>query len=260
MKNLLRKYLPRSLFQLLRHIYRLPGGIVYFPGPHNYRQDGLMTRHNADFLNDLRFQKAYNIGAKAGKWHEKGYRLHWRVHILCWAAQHAQHLDGDFVECGVDTGGFSRAVMEYIQFQNETRTFYLMDTFNGLVDNYISVTERTRGIGRDYISYSETYEYTKHVFKDFNNVRLIQGPIPDTLPQVKPEKVAYLSIDMNSTLPEIAAANYFWDKLVKGAIIVLDDYGWALHIEQKQAFDSFAADRGVSVLTMPTGQGIIIKP
>jgi hypothetical protein len=39
-------------------------------------------------------------------------------------------------------------------------------------------------------------------------------------------QVAYLSIDMNNATPEIAAANYFWDKLQPGAPILLDDYGF----------------------------------
>ncbi|MFM6908271.1 MAG: hypothetical protein ACKPKT_24985, partial [Dolichospermum sp.] len=64
----------------------------------------------------------------------------------------------------------------------------------------------------------------------------------------------------NCTLPEIAALNFFWDKLVSGAIVVLDDYGFAPHIEQKKAHDMFATQHNVIVLSLPTGQGIIIKP
>ena len=45
-----------------------------------------------------------------------------------------------------------------------------------------------------------------------------------------------------------------------GAVMVLDDYGWSRHIVQKHAFDAFAAKRGVLVLPLPTGQGLIVKP
>jgi O-methyltransferase len=66
---------------------------------------------------------------------------------------------------------------------------------------------------------------------------------------------------MNNKIPEIAAAEYFWDKLVSGAVIVLDDYAWGgYHMGQKLAFDEFAAKRGVEVLSLPCGQGLIIKP
>lgn len=53
---------------------------------------------------------------------------------------------------------------------------------------------------------------------------------------------------------------YFWDKLVPGGIILLDDYGWQTHEAQKADWDEFARDRGVQILTMPTGQGLLIKP
>lgn len=80
-----------------------------------------------------------------------------------------------------------------------------------------------------------------------------------TLDQVKNDKISFLSIDLNCAAPEIAAADFFWDKLVNGASIVLDDYGWAKHIVQKHAFDDFARRRGVPILSLPTGQGLIIK-
>jgi predicted O-methyltransferase YrrM len=65
---------------------------------------------------------------------------------------------------------------------------------------------------------------------------------------------------MNNTAPEIAAAEHLWDRLVPGGIIVLDDYGWRKQINQKIAFDRFADARKVNVLSLPTGQGLLIKP
>lgn len=65
---------------------------------------------------------------------------------------------------------------------------------------------------------------------------------------------------MNCLLPEVAALNFFWDKLVSGGIIVLDDYGFVNRIEQKKGHDQFAQEKKVSILNLPTGQGIIIKP
>ena len=47
---------------------------------------------------------------------------------------------------------------------------------------------------------------------------------------------------------------------MSGAAVVLDDYGWEKHIVQKHAFDDFAGRMGVPILSLPTGQGLIIKP
>lgn len=47
---------------------------------------------------------------------------------------------------------------------------------------------------------------------------------------------------------------------MRGAVVVLDDYGFRAHIVQKLALDGFAKSRGVAILPLPTGQGLIIKP
>jgi hypothetical protein len=73
-------------------------------------------------------------------------------------------------------------------------------------------------------------------------------------------RVCYLSIDMNIVEPEIAAIEFFWDKLSPGAPVVLDDYGWSNYRLQKEAMDRFARQRGVAILTLPTGQGLLLKP
>ena len=44
-----------------------------------------------------------------------------------------------------------------------------------------------------------------------------------------------------------------------GAVVILDDYGWAGCLAQKRAEDTFLAERGYQVLELPTGQGMVIK-
>jgi len=94
----------------------------------------------------------------------------------------------------------------------------------------------------------------------FANAIIVRGAVPATLPQIDSERIAYASIDMNCVEPEIAAGEYLWPKMLPGAITVLDDYGWKPHISQKHAWDKFASQRGVKILALPTGQGLLIKP
>jgi hypothetical protein len=252
----LKKSALRALGRLLKHMPGCPWELM--PGPLTYNQGGLATVTNCDFLNDPRFAEAYRLGEQTGSW--KDAPIHWRVYVLCWAADKASRLEGDFVECGVNRGGFSRAVVHFVDFPKLGKTFYLLDTFHGLEDRLISDAERKRGIGTGKaFEYEECYEAVRRTFEGLPVV-IVRGTVPDTLPQVKATKISYLSIDMNCAAPEIAAAEYFWEKLVPGAVIVLDDYGWAPHYEQKLAFDRFAARKGVMVLSLPTGQGLIFKP
>lgn len=241
----------------------LVGEYELVPGPLTYNQDGLATRHNCDFIEDDLFKASYargkSTGSWTGSWTPPGGEtdIHWRAHVACWAAYKAKDLEGDFVECGVNKGGLARTVIHYVDFNSLGKKFYLLDTFEGLSEKYITEAERELGVKPG--GYEECYENVSETFKDFN-VEIIKGTVPDTLSKVKAEKVCYLSIDMNCTVPEIAAAEFFWDKLVSGAVMVLDDYGWTGHDEQKAAFDRFAAERRVEVLSLPTGQGLIIKP
>lgn len=253
--ELAKKILPPRLFHSLR-LLKKPDS--YFPlEAVTYNQDGLITIHNSDFADDENFQRAYRQGEKLDSWWNG--RIHWRVHVLFWAATRALELDGDFVECGVNRGGFARSIIEYTDFGRlADRKYYLLDTFEGLVDEYISDEERRHGV--DEYEYENTYEEVKKTFGGFRNVVIVKGAIPGTLERVETEKVAFLSIDMNCVAPEIAAAEFFWDRLVSGAAVVLDDYGWARHIMQKRAFDEFARRRGVPILSLPTGQGLILKP
>jgi hypothetical protein len=41
---------------------------------------------------------------------------------------------------------------------------------------------------------------------------------------------------------------------------VLDDYAYRGYREQKLGMDRFAASVGIEVLSLPTGQGLIMKP
>lgn len=251
----LKKTLKKSIPDRIRKFINRIRHIAIVDGPLSYKQDGLYTLHNCDFLKDELFLEAYNLGKGTNSWDNAD--IQWRAHVVFWAASIAKNLDGDFVECGVYRGGYSRGIIHYIDFEKLNKKFYLLDTFCGLPEKYILSEEKQ--IGRKPGGYEECYEAVKQTFKDFHNVEIIRGAIPDILPLAKIERIAYLSIDMNSVIPEIAAAEYFWDKIVKGGIIVLDDYGYSGYLPQKNAFDEFARKKKVVILQLPTGQGIIIK-
>lgn len=228
-----------------------------------YANDMLYSFHNCDFIEDNRFKRAYALGKATDVNNTvlSHTEIYWRIHILCWAASQARHLEGDFVDCGVNTGIFSRAVIDYIDFNKTGKTYYLLDTFEGLDERYSTPYEMARELNQHYNTHKGVLvNQVQETFKDFN-VKIIKGPVPDTLPQVQASRIAYLSIDMNCVQPEVAALNYFWDRMVPGGFIILDDYGYCnAFMEQKKAHDEFARSHGVEVLTLPTCQGMIIKP
>lgn len=228
-----------------------------FQGPVTFQADGVITSNNCDFIQDARFKKAYQVAEATNPW--PGFNLPWRVYVVCSLADMVKHLPGDFVECGVNTGAYSRAVIDYIDFNSLKKTFYLLDTYQGLVREQITADELDAGVG-DYLqTYKDVYQEVVKTFSPFN-AKVIRGAVPGTLSQCETSSICYLSIDMNVVEPEIAAAEFFWHKLVPGGVMILDDYGFPSHQAQKKAFDSFAAQKGVAILYIPTGQAIIFKP
>lgn len=221
-----------------------------------YAGDGFLTTHSASSLQEPAFREAYGHARAAGAWH--GVDIEWRAYTVCWAALKARDLEGDFVECGVDRGGFSLAAMHYVGFRDlPEKKFYLVDTYEGIPEETLRDDPN-----RDVLAtrYEPTYEHARATFAPFPNAVVVRGPVPAILASVPAEKVCYLCVDLNTTGPSVAAAELFWDRMVSGAPIILDDYGQTFFHGMKQAFDDFARRRGVTILSLPTGQGLLFKP
>ena len=256
--------LPRAI------VMRYDRGEIVFPAggrptlvEYTYQGCGMqLFGKNAAFLTDPGFQHAHARG-----WESAGRKARciddnrWIMHTALWAARQAVRLPGDFVECGVDTGMMSVAICEYLDFNRANRDFWLFDTFRGIPEAQMNEAERV-GIGtwHNRNSYEECFEQAQDHFAPWPRCRLIQGEVPETFAQFPPDRcVAYLSIDMNIVAPELAALEFFWDRLVPGGIVLLDDYAWANHRPQQEALDGFAAAHGVAILSLPTGQGLLIR-
>jgi O-methyltransferase len=226
------------------------------PLPWAYESDGFATLHSAGFRDEPKFVEAYARAKATGAWH--GADIEWRAYTVCWAAMKARGLDGDFVECGVDRGGFSIAAMHYIDFASlSDRKFYLVDTYEGIPPDTLEGDRQREVLASRY---ERTYDAVVRTFAPFPNAVVVQGRVPEILPTIPAGKISYLCIDLNTAGPSVAAADFFWDRLVPGAPVVLDDYGQTFFTDMKSALDDFARRRGVQVLPLPTGQGLLFKP
>ncbi len=221
-----------------------------------YAKDGLYTMHNCSFLNDDAFNRAYLAGKSTGSWGT--HELQWRVHTILWGARHASKLEGDFVECGVNKGGMARAIIDYLGFERSGKKFYLFDTFEGFAVDLLLDSEKEKYAKGT--PYSDSYAAVKETFREFSNVEIVKGAVPHTLNEVSIDKVAFLSIDMNCVQPEIAAMDFFWPKMAKGGVIILDDFAYTGFEGQNLAHTEWAKKNNIGILTLPTGQGLLVKP
>jgi len=219
-----------------------------------YNQDGLVSMHNTDFAREPDFAAAYAEAENANSWNNR--HIQWRSHVICWAASQAACLEGDFVECGTNRGGTAMLMVRYVGKALESRNLYLYDTFCGL-DSSVSSKDEIRRLGGHY---TECYQQVVELFRSYRYVKVIQGTVPEVLHVNAPKRVAFLHIDLNAAAPERAALEFFWPRLMPGAFVVFDDYAWVAFVAQKLTIDEFALLHEVKVLTLPTGQGLLIKP
>jgi hypothetical protein len=235
----------------------------YLDPPWLYNQDGLVSSHNDDFMHDQAFQRAYERGLKAA--HGIDPHHHWRVHVALWVARLATRAQGDFIECGVNAGFMSSAIMEALNWNRLGRRFYLVDSFSGPRMDQFTRAEHESGFTekiQDAVSrgaYVTDMERIHQNFAEWTGVEIIQGFVPEALDELTSRQFAFVHLDMNASIPEQQALRHLWPIMPDGGAILLDDYAYCGCEAQKIAIDELGSELGFSTLSLPTGQGLVIK-
>jgi hypothetical protein len=155
--------------------------------------------------------------------------------------------------------------MRYLRWNTVERRFYLIDTFSGPVLDQYSLEEIERGrlspAVKRWLPEATSLDdaRVRANYSEWPSAVVVQGAIPEVLPALNIGAVALLHIDMNCAYPERAALEFFWDHLSPGGIVLLDDYAYFGHEQQTSAIDASVRALGANVLSLPTGQGVIIK-
>ena len=174
---------------------------------------------------------------------------------------------GDIVECGVWNGG-SAAIMGLANVGSENirhRRIWLFDSFQGVPP----ATERDGPVERR--SYFEGWNKgdiskVKQVFTklgvSLNNVEIIPGWFNETLKTARIEQIAILHIDADWYDSVKLVLDVFYDKVVPGGFIILNDYNtWE---GCNKALDDFLTERHLKNIAItevePTTGAYFQKP
>ena len=221
---------------------------------------------SASFRNDPKFKSAVSAASSStgANQYSSPDGIAWRFNTLIWAAKQASRVLGDFVECGVYEGDMSWVLTETVDLNAIGRRLYLYDTFAGFSPKYSSPADYPDAPQFFEFANGEyrrpgLYEGVKKRFADKRYVEVIRGAAPDILYSTAPAQIAFLHLDMNSPGPERAALEFLYDRISSGGVIIFDDYGWVIFRKQKETADEFMAQRGQTILELPTGQGLAIK-
>ena len=140
---------------------------------------------------------------------------------------------------------------EKYQDQMMNRASFLFDTFEGIDPNFSDGSPISKG---DHLKRG-LYDFVTERFSIFPNCNIIKGTVPLSLRDVKIESCCFLHLDMNSWEAELSALDYFLPLMTPGSIIILDDLD--LHSNQAKHELPYLKSRGIPVLELPTGQGVI---
>ncbi len=164
-------------------------GYAVFRARGRYSQDGLFTTHNDHFRSDPAFQAAYARGLKAG--HGVDPAFEWRVHVALWAAAASLRVPGDFVECGVNAGFISSAIMHRLHWSALGRRYYLIDTFRGPVLEQYSPEEIEHGglaLAKSALkagAYVTDLDRVRANFSEWPDAVVVPGSVPEVLPSLR---------------------------------------------------------------------------
>ena len=144
-------------------------------------------------------------------------------------------LRGEIVECGVFKGN---SLMRWIKFRDVlensySRKIYGFDTFGKFPEASIEeeVSQRKKFIdeaGSQSVKKEDFTNYLKKLKLD-ENIHLIEGDITKTVPDFiinnKEIRISLLHIDVDLYEPTKISLESFFPHVVKGGIVILDDYG-----------------------------------
>ncbi len=187
-------------------------------------------------------------------------------------------LPGDFIECGVYRGRhIITMAMTLLQMGANDRDIYLYDTFAGMTEpgendarrgkketpeQLAARWESKQQSDKNLIRYAGQEEVRQRLSTvDYPTERLhfVAGDIRETVPNDFHRQIAFLRLDTDwyeLTMHELV---HFYDLVVPGGVIVIDDYG--SHEGARKAVDEFFGERGsFPLLTRTTkSERVILK-
>ena len=220
-------------------------------GPDSFVGDDMLVHNcNRSFMHERLFVETFEEVAKAPIYQQ----MAWRMHVLDFFLKHALRADGNYVECGVFRGFKSYFLLKKNAEQIKDRKKFLFDTFEGIDPSLADGSP----IKRVEHAKDGLYEFVVERFSEFEKLEIIRGSVPLSLKTVDVGVVNFVHLDMNSWQAELGALDYFLPKMVPGGVIILDDFGLKTHRKQFEKEYPFLVDRGLSVLELPTGQGVVL--
>jgi O-methyltransferase len=194
----------------------------------------------------------------------KQLRVNTLYHLTKYVLGH--RIAGAFAECGCWRGQSTYIISNLMQSLGDERPFLVFDSFEGGLPDKTehdrvglgdTDPEHTEKIKRHYYS---SLERVSDSLKPFPFVKLYRGWIPDVFlgSDAQAHRFALVHIDVDLYEPTRDSLEFFFPLLVKGGIIVLDDYGASIFPGTTKAVDEFLSTHRVELFIPGQVQGAFL--
>jgi hypothetical protein len=164
---------------------------------------------------------------------------------------------GSMAEVGVFKGG-TALILNHLKPESN---LYLFDTFEGLPQPSNLDGQHKKG------SFKADMNGVKALFAGKPNVKIYKGYFPDSIPVgFSRRRFSVVHIDVDIYVSVMDCLQYFYSKMVKGGIMILDDYTAISCPGAKKAADDFCADKREKVQIISNdgwpanvSHGVIVK-
>jgi len=175
-------------------------------------------------------------------------------------------LSGNVAECGCWKGHSSYIISKILEEYNFGGVYSIFDSFEGGLSDKQSEDQNARlsmsakEIEHEKKIFSSAEEDLHRVLEPFDFYKLYKGWIPERFNEIEGQKFIFVHLDVDLYQPTLDGLEFFYPRLVKGGVIVIDDYGYTQFPGAKSSVDEFLSRNPSSLFVSAlTGGCYIIK-
>src|SRR5882724_977636 len=166
-------------------------------------------------------------------------------HVDYQLLSYALTLEGDVAEVGIYKGATTSLLASLVE--KTAKQYHVFDTFEGLPDMTKEDSASGYGEPSTKLMADNTLQSVKNHLKDYHCIQYHKGLFPATANGIKgPFCFVYLDMDIYQSTKD--GLQFFYPRMVKGGVIIVDDYASKRWVGVRTAVSEFAEQHPVVVM------------
>ncbi|MDR3491890.1 MAG: TylF/MycF/NovP-related O-methyltransferase [Gammaproteobacteria bacterium] len=180
-----------------------------------------------------------------------------RLYELWQLTNQVSHLAGDAIEVGCWRGGAGCMMAARLAQDQKETTLFLCDTFRGVVK---AGKHDTFYHGNEFANSNKTIVANLATSMNLKNVKILAGIFPEeTSAEINHHLFKFAHIDVDVYQSARDAFEWLLPRLVDGAIVVFDDYGFSSTDGIRTYVDELQGRPDIVIIRNLNGQAVLVK-